>query len=81
MAMASAPSASAAISPWPVPKPPAAMMGSELTLRMAGISTSEVTSPPWAAASWPVTSRASTPIFSAAMACFSVTTVAMTLPP
>ena len=40
---------------------------------MQGTSTNEVTSPPWAAASCPVTINASAPIASALLACFSDT--------
>ena len=63
IATASAPKDKAANSPRPSPNPPAAIRGSSGTLdAMAGTNTKEVTSPPCAAASWPVTSRASAPL-------------------
>ena len=46
-----------------------------------GIKTSDVTSSPCAAASWPVAMTASVPKSCARLACFTLTTVAKTLPP
>ena len=40
-------------SPWPLAMPPAQITGIDTLDAMHGTSTSDVTSPPWAAASWP----------------------------
>jgi len=81
MAIPSAPRASAAARPRPSAKPPAAITGIFTASTMLGTRTRLVTSPPWAAASWPVTRRASVPYSSARCAWRRLTTVATTLPP
>eukprot|EP00968_Pinguiococcus_pyrenoidosus_P000370 scaffold24_cov245-Pinguiococcus_pyrenoidosus.AAC.22 len=81
IATPSAPRLSAARRPWPLAKPPAATIGRFVLARRHGTRTRLVTSPPCAAASCPVTRRASAPISSADLACFSVVTVAKTFPP
>mmetsp|Transcript_2957 Transcript_2957/g.8097 ORF Transcript_2957/g.8097 Transcript_2957/m.8097 type:complete len:264 (-) Transcript_2957:65-856(-) len=83
MATASAPRASAAWSPLPLANPPAATSGVSGNSRASdGTSTSEVTSPPWAAASWPVTMSASAPPSPIAReACSRLVTVASSFPP
>jgi len=77
----SAPNANAAAIPLPSAIPPTATTGILTLSTIAGTRTKVVTCPPCAAASCPVTCNASAPCFSAANACFSVTTVAITLPP
>ena len=81
IAIPSAPRASAAASPRPSAKPPAAMTGIFTASARLGTRTSEVTASPWAAASWPVAITPSAPYSSARFAWRALTTVAITLPP
>mmetsp|Transcript_8884 Transcript_8884/g.21934 ORF Transcript_8884/g.21934 Transcript_8884/m.21934 type:complete len:239 (-) Transcript_8884:25-741(-) len=82
MATPSAPRLKAAFRPRPLANPPAATMGTVgNSCASEGTNTREVTSPPWAAASWPVTIKASAPAAIAAAACFRLVTVARSLPP
>mmetsp|Transcript_19889 Transcript_19889/g.29425 ORF Transcript_19889/g.29425 Transcript_19889/m.29425 type:complete len:217 (+) Transcript_19889:444-1094(+) len=82
IAMASAPRLKAADRPEPLANPPAATIGaSGKALANDGTRTNEVTSPPCAAASWPVHIRASAPEVRAASACLEFVTVARTWPP
>mmetsp|Transcript_21035 Transcript_21035/g.49700 ORF Transcript_21035/g.49700 Transcript_21035/m.49700 type:complete len:211 (-) Transcript_21035:84-716(-) len=82
IATASAPNVRAAAKPLPSANPPAATTGvagnRSDSVRMR---TSDVTSPPCAAASWPVHIRASAPESRADCACLAVVIVDKTLPP